>query len=810
MQRQIRRLTALGVLVAVALTTLMLLTCHQRPYRIVTGMPLTAQRCDNKVSLKQRVDGVGVGNSTLHCQKKERRKVCEKLLGLGSLVIPNDLQEECEAITEESPDWLELFKRFLWYVQWHRDVYDRIAKNLTTLQETRTLTFNCDIFKRCTGLGATVRSIATGVLAAMVLALGRLKRKAAPGRDGLSAEMVCCDVLVDFWFCLFNWCWRNGMVPSEWRKNVIVPVPKKRRKGTCKMDDFRGIALGSVVYKVMCSIVQQRMTQMVEEKQLLAEEQGGFRKGRGCRDQVLTLTLLGQIKAMSKRGMFAAFIDFRKAYDRVDRAKLWQCLEGMGFSGRVTDFIRATYKDLSGEVKVGEMLSEPFGMTCGLRQGCVLSPLLFSLYINSLVEKLKAAGVGVECRGRLVSALLYADDAVLFAEDEEGMRVSLGVLSEWCKQWAVEINVDKCGVMHMRRRGVKRTGEKFHVDSKRIEVVEEYKYLGCVINEQLGSRRMVEERAKAGARALSEWLRKCRVAVGEVRGETFVKLMEMLVGSVLMYGAEVWGGGGQLGPVEGVQMRAARIFLGVGRLHPLVSLQYELNMVPLRWEGMRRCIEFWVMVLRLNEERLLKVVMLETLEKGCKIKWVQNLKKCLEMFGWDGVSVEDLRGLSMGEVRKVLMDVVWREVRGEWKKEAQRRPKLEIIGRLIEKECEGRCMMVKCKRRRRWLMKLRGGTAELGVETGRWHGVRREERICKNCRSGEVEDVKHVVMRCTYVEEEREKLEELMNGRVEGWQGMDGNVRVMVIMDRACRDEAVGRAVERIWLRRFTTHGSHP
>ena len=67
-----------------------------------------------------------------------------------------------------------------------------------------------------------------------------------------------------------------------------------------------------------------------------------------------------------------------------------------------------------------------------------------------------------------------------------------------------------------------------------MKVVEEYKYLGCVINEQLGSRRMVEERAKAGARALSKWLRKCRVAVGEVRGETFAKLMEVLVGSVLI------------------------------------------------------------------------------------------------------------------------------------------------------------------------------------------------------------------------------------------------------------------------------------
>ena len=100
-----------------------------------------------------------------------------------------------------------------------------------------------------------------------------------------------------------------------------------------------------------------------------------------------------------------------------------------------------------------------FEVTHGLRPVCILSPLLFSLYINSLVEKLRVVGVGVEFRCRLITALLYEDDAVLFAESEGEMRVSLRVLSEWCREWSVELNVEKCGVMHIRKRGVRRMEE---------------------------------------------------------------------------------------------------------------------------------------------------------------------------------------------------------------------------------------------------------------------------------------------------------------------------------------------------------------
>ena len=135
--------------------------------------------------------------------------------------------------------------------------------------------------------------------------------------------MVDREVLIDLWWKLANLCWRHGLVPSVWRQGTVVPVLKKKSKGICEADNFRGIVLVSVVYKVMCAVVQERVVPICDRKQLLAEEQGGVRRGRRCRDQILSLTLLGQMKMVtSKRGMSAALIDFRKAYDSVDRNKL--------------------------------------------------------------------------------------------------------------------------------------------------------------------------------------------------------------------------------------------------------------------------------------------------------------------------------------------------------------------------------------------------------------------------------------------------------------------------------------------------------
>ena len=132
------------------------------------------------------------------------------------------------------------------------------------------------------------------------------------------------------------------------------------------------------------------------------------------------------------------------------------------------------------------------------------------------------------------------------------------------------------------------------------------------------------------------------------------------------------------------------------------------------------------------------------------MKWVKDLG----VLGWKELDVAALSGLMMREVKLALKATAWRKVKEVWREEARGRSKLVMIGRLMDYECKARCVEVDCKRQRNMLAKFRG-TTELKIEIGRWCGSERQERICKSCESGQVENVEHLVMRCAHVKEKR-------------------------------------------------------
>ena len=179
------------------------------------------------------------------------------------------------------------------------------------------------------------------------------------------------------------------------------------------------------------------------------------------------------------------------------------------------------------------------------------------------------------------------------------------------------------------------------------------------------------------------------------------------------------------------------------------------------------------------------------------------IEQGLKEFGWRDVGVEGLGSLSLTEIGHMLRDIAWREVKKGWKAEAHERSKLEVLRGLLAIDGKARCVAVNCKRQRRMVAKLRGETVALRIETGRWNGLKREERSCKQCTVEEVEDEEHFLLRCEGWRQEREMLAGFM-GDLEGeFCTATDDRKVALILDRACSNGRVGKAVEKMWQCRF-------
>jgi len=94
-------------------------------------------------------------------------------------------------------------------------------------------------------------------------------------------------------------------------------------------------------------------------------------------------------------------------------------------------------------VRINDTISEPISVTTGVKQGCLLSPTLFNLFINGLIEEIKKLGLGVKCGELILALLMFADDIALMAETEEDLQCMLNALHSWCECWLLRINISK-------------------------------------------------------------------------------------------------------------------------------------------------------------------------------------------------------------------------------------------------------------------------------------------------------------------------------------------------------------------------------
>ena len=143
------------------------------------------------------------------------------------------------------------------------------------------------------------------------------------------------DTAVSFLHVLFNICFDNGIVPSEWGKCIINPILKSSTSDRRDPLFFRGISLAPSMYKLYCSVLNRQLSSWAEQNEKIVDEQNGFRKSRSTTDHFLSLTSIIDTRKKIKKSTFCAFIDFKKAYNTIDRNLLWKRLSDIGVSGKM-------------------------------------------------------------------------------------------------------------------------------------------------------------------------------------------------------------------------------------------------------------------------------------------------------------------------------------------------------------------------------------------------------------------------------------------------------------------------------------------
>ena len=165
----------------------------------------------------------------------------------------------------------------------------------------------------------------------------RAKLRKAAGFDSISSEVLRFDICIELLHKIISYCFKSGEIPTEWTKGIINPIPKSDTQDARNPLSYRGISLLSVPYKIYADILNQRLTKWLEENKLLVEEQNGFRKKRNCVEHIYTLYSIENNRKLSKQSTYVCFIDFKKAFDTVNRDLLWYKLMRIGITGRILD-----------------------------------------------------------------------------------------------------------------------------------------------------------------------------------------------------------------------------------------------------------------------------------------------------------------------------------------------------------------------------------------------------------------------------------------------------------------------------------------
>ena len=382
----------------------------------------------------------------------------------------------------------------------------------------------------CTTEAPTVEEISS--------AIKRLRNNKAAGEDNIPPEfykVAVCELTTDL-HAIFNQMWVEEKVPSQWSLSILVPVFKKGDKLLC--NNYRGISLLDISLKIFESIILHRFQSLTET--LLRDNQAGFRPGRGCADQIFSLRMILNKRLEFQQPTSILFVDFKAAFDSVNRGALWQISEQYGLPSKLISMLKALYNNTRCAVRVNGKDSADFSVDTGVRQGAIASTVLFNFAIDWVMRQAVAScaksgkKVGISVGGRQITDLDYADDLALFADNAADLQFFVDQIVFFGAMVGLKINPEKSKVLT-----VCAPASRISIQGIDVECVTKFRYLGSLISADNSCEEDVLSRICLAQVAFNQ-LYTCLFSREDVSISTKMRVYLASVRSVLLYSCESW------------------------------------------------------------------------------------------------------------------------------------------------------------------------------------------------------------------------------------------------------------------------------
>ena len=371
----------------------------------------------------------------------------------------------------------------------------------------------------------------------------KLKHNKSAGLDQILNEMIICcvEVYPDIFLKLFNNLLHYGVFPEIWSQSMIVPFYKKGNK--MLETNYRGITLLSCMGKFFNVIINERITNFAISNGIIKQEQFGFIKGNRTSDCLMILhSLADYFMNKKKTKLYTAFIDFQKAYDKVPRDILLSKLYSVGIRGDVFKVIKNIYQNEKTSIRIGNKRTEFFDVNIGVKQGCILSPTLFNIFLSDLPQTFNEKKSEPATIGNLkIGSLFWADDIVILSETKTGLQNSLDQLKQYCVKNEMEVNVEKTKCMIFNKGGRTLKSNQFFYNENEIETVSSFSYMGFMLTPSFNVKRLLDDLYKRDLKAYYK-LRNCLGKTFRNHISLSINLFDSLVNPILTYGIELfWG-----------------------------------------------------------------------------------------------------------------------------------------------------------------------------------------------------------------------------------------------------------------------------